>query len=154
MADVSESSRTFLFSEHLHGSTPSHCSRRSRSAAAEESGLYGRGTDLGAALENCWLKAFMLGPSTTLLISDTKTVNKPGRAGPGRGRAGGADSLAQPHPGAQVAVYPQRADDRRARCAVVPVQRIEALSRACRHADVGGGFPIRTRDFARTRRGG
>ena len=43
------------------------------------SGLYGRGTDLGRALEDlCAQRPGVLGPSVTLLIlSDTKTIDVP-----------------------------------------------------------------------------
>ena len=45
----------------------------------KESGLYGRGTDLGSALEKlCGLRPEALNASTTLLIlSDTKTIDQP-----------------------------------------------------------------------------
>ena len=44
-----------------------------------ESGVYGKGTNLGAALEAlCALKPAPLGAATTLLIlSDTKTIDQP-----------------------------------------------------------------------------
>ena len=44
-----------------------------------ESGLYGRGTDLGTALGRlCLRQPAVLGPATTLLIlSDTKTIDLP-----------------------------------------------------------------------------
>ena len=45
----------------------------------KDSGIYGRGTDLGTALEQlCTRKPAALGASTTLLIlSDTKTIDQP-----------------------------------------------------------------------------
>lgn len=77
---VSENSRTFLFSEHLVEADPFRLQNMDRFRGfVKESGIYGRGTDLGAALtELCTLRPGVLGAATTLLIlSDTKTVDQP-----------------------------------------------------------------------------
>ena len=76
---VSESSRVFLFSEDLFEADA--FSLRNMDLFrnyVKESGLYGRGTDLGKALERlCAMNPAVLNDSTTLLIlSDTKTVDQ------------------------------------------------------------------------------
>jgi len=80
MAEVSESSRTFLFSEELREVDPFALQNMDAFRDYVRScGLYGRGTDLGTALEAlCQRRPSVLGPSTTLLIlSDTKTIDLP-----------------------------------------------------------------------------
>lgn len=75
---VSESSQVFLFSEELFEADPFALQNMDRFRAyVRESGLYGRGTDLGAALRRLLsLRPQVLGPSATLIIlSDTKTVD-------------------------------------------------------------------------------
>ncbi len=77
---VSESSRTFLFSEDLLEADPFHLQNMDLFRNyVKESGMYGRGTDLGTALEKlCSMQPSILNASTTLLIlSDTKTVDQP-----------------------------------------------------------------------------
>lgn len=77
---VSDSSRTFLFSEDLLEADPFHLQNMDLFRNyVRESGMYGRGTDLGTALEQlCSMKPSILNASTTLLIlSDTKTVDQP-----------------------------------------------------------------------------
>lgn len=77
---VSESSRTFLFSEELHESDAfSLQNMDSFRNYVRESGIYGKGTDIGTALEKlCGMRPAPLGPATTLLIlSDTKTIDHP-----------------------------------------------------------------------------
>ena len=80
MAEVSEASRTFLFSETLH--EVDAFALQNMDAFRDyvrTSGLYGKGTDLGTALEQlCARRPPVLGPSVTLLIlSDTKTIDLP-----------------------------------------------------------------------------
>lgn len=80
MTDVSDASRTFLFSESVHEVDPFALQNmESFRGYVQASGLYGRGTDLGTALEAlCREKPAPLGPATTLLIlSDTKTIDLP-----------------------------------------------------------------------------
>lgn len=77
---VSENSQTFLFSERLveAGAFQLHNMDSFRSFV-RESGIYGRGTDLGTALEEiCSRRPAVLGAGTTLIIlSDTKTIDQP-----------------------------------------------------------------------------
>ena len=78
---VSESSRTFLFSEDLW-EADAFCLQNMDlfRSYVKSSGLYGRGTDLGTALQKlCAIRPDVLGSAATLLIlSDTKTVNQSG----------------------------------------------------------------------------
>ena len=77
MAEVSESSRSFLFSEQLREVDAfSLQNMDSFRQYVRSCGLYGKGTDLGSALtELMTLRPAALGPATTLIIlSDTKTV--------------------------------------------------------------------------------
>ena len=77
---VSDSSRTFLFSETMVEADPFKLQNMDLFRSfVKESGIYGRGTDLGTALEQlCAWKPAVLGASTTLLIlSDTKTIDQP-----------------------------------------------------------------------------
>ena len=76
---MSESSRVFLFSEGLHEADAFSLQNMDKFRSyVKESGLYGRGTDLGTALEKiCAQKPAALNASTTLLIlSDAKTVDQ------------------------------------------------------------------------------
>lgn len=77
---VSENSQTFLFSERLveAGAFQLHNMDSFRSFV-RKSGIYGRGTDLGTALEEiCSRRPAVLGAGTTLIIlSDTKTIDQP-----------------------------------------------------------------------------
>ena len=76
---VSESSRVFLFSEELfEADTFSLQNMDLFRDYVRKSGLYGRGTDLGTALQTlCTVKPQALNDSTTLLIlSDAKTVDQ------------------------------------------------------------------------------
>ncbi len=77
---VSDSSRTFLFSETLVEADAFKLQNMDLFRGyVKESGIYGRGTDLGTALkELCTLKPAPLTSATTLLIlSDTKTIDQP-----------------------------------------------------------------------------
>ncbi len=79
---VSDNARTFLFSEELFEADAFALEDMDKFRSyVKESGLYGRGTDLGTALESLTgLSPSPLGPATTLLIlSDTKTIDQ-GRA--------------------------------------------------------------------------
>ncbi|MBD5160457.1 MAG: VWA domain-containing protein [Oscillibacter sp.] len=80
MSEVSESSQTFLFSEETREVDPFALQNMDAFRDyVRSSGLFGRGTDLGQALEElCRHRPPALGPSTTLLIlSDTKTIDLP-----------------------------------------------------------------------------
>ena len=77
---VSDNSRTFLFSETMVEADPFKLQNMDLFRSfVRDSGIYGRGTDLGSALtELCMKKPAPLGAATTLLIlSDTKTIDQP-----------------------------------------------------------------------------
>ena len=77
---VSESSRVFLFSEELVEADAFSLQNMDLFREhVRKCGVYGKGTDLGSALEKlCSINPAALNPSTTLLIlSDTKTVDQP-----------------------------------------------------------------------------
>jgi len=77
--DVSESSRVFLFSEELFEADAFSLQNMDLFRDyVRQSGLYGKGTDLGKALETlCRFQPAALNDATTLLIlSDTKTVDQ------------------------------------------------------------------------------
>lgn len=77
---VSESSKTYLFSESLTQVDVFRMQNMDQFRSyVKEAGIFGRGTDLGTALEQLLdEKPAVLGSSTTLLIlSDTKTVDQP-----------------------------------------------------------------------------
>lgn len=80
MNQVSESSRVFLFSEDLFEADPFSLQNMDLFRNyVRQSGLYGKGTDLGTALEKlCSIRPEVLSSATTLLIlSDTKTIDLP-----------------------------------------------------------------------------
>ena len=77
---VSDSSRTFLFSETMTEADAFKLQNMDLFRNfVRESGIYGRGTDLGTALEQlCLAQPAVLNSATTLLIlSDTKTIDQP-----------------------------------------------------------------------------
>ena len=77
---VSDSSRTFLFSEGVFEADAFSLQNMDLFRnMIKESGIYGKGTDLGTALEKiCSEKPAALNTATTLLIlSDTKTIDQP-----------------------------------------------------------------------------
>ena len=77
---VSESSRTFLFSEKLFEADVFSLQNMDLFRSyVKQSGVYGRGTDLGTALEAiCAMQPAALNSATTLIIlSDTKTIDQP-----------------------------------------------------------------------------
>ena len=79
MDHVSESSRTFLFSEELYEADPFSLQNMDLFRDyVRQTGIYGKGTDLATALEAlCTLTPPCLGEATTLLIlSDAKTVDQ------------------------------------------------------------------------------
>ena len=80
LGQMSDSSRTFLFSEDVYEADAFSLQNMDAFRTyVRSSGVYGRGTDLGSALETlCDHKPPILGPATTLLIlSDTKTIDQP-----------------------------------------------------------------------------
>ena len=77
---VSDSSRVFLFSETMTEADAFKLQNMDLFRSfVRDSGIYGRGTDLGTALQQlCTKQAAVLNSATTLLIlSDTKTVDQP-----------------------------------------------------------------------------
>ena len=77
---VSDNSRVFLFSESMVEADPFKLQNMDLFRNyVRESGIYGKGTDLGTALEElCLKKPQVLGSAATLLIlSDTKTIDQP-----------------------------------------------------------------------------
>ena len=77
---VSDSSKVFLFSETMTEADAFKLQNMDLFRSfVKESGIYGRGTDLGTALAQlCAKKPAVLNASTTLLIlSDTKTIDQP-----------------------------------------------------------------------------
>jgi uncharacterized protein with von Willebrand factor type A (vWA) domain len=77
---ASESSRTFLFSERVvEADVFSLQNMDMFRSYVRDSGIYGKGTDLGTALQTlCSQKPAALNAATTLLIlSDTKTIDQP-----------------------------------------------------------------------------
>ncbi len=77
---VSDNSRTFLFSETIVEADAFKLQNMDLFRSyVKDSGIYGRGTDLGTALQElCTRKPAALTSSTTLLIlSDTKTIDQP-----------------------------------------------------------------------------
>ena len=76
---ASESSRTFIFSETIHEADVFSLQNMDLFRNyVRDCGIYGRGTDLGSALEALnTMKPCPLGEATTLLIlSDTKTIDQ------------------------------------------------------------------------------
>ena len=76
---VSESSRTFLFSENLFEADAFSLQNMDLFRNyVRQSGVYGKGTDLGTALEKlCSIRPAALNSATTLIIlSDTKTIDQ------------------------------------------------------------------------------
>jgi len=77
---VSENSRTFLFSETMVEADAFKLQNMDLFRSfVKDSGIYGRGTDLGTALTGLLqMRPAVLGAGTTLLIlSDTKTIDQP-----------------------------------------------------------------------------
>ena len=76
---VSDSSRVFLFSEHMV-EADAYCLHNMDTfrSFVRDSGIYGRGTDLGTALEKlCAQRPPVLGQGATLIIlSDSKTIDQ------------------------------------------------------------------------------
>lgn len=136
MSEVSESSLTFLFSEEVHQVDPFALQNMDAFRDyVRSSGLYGRGTDLGSALEElCHRRPAPLGPSTTLLIlSDTKTIDIP--------RA--ARSLAEARRQAGKVLWLNPIPERKwpyvrsiqtmaMLCQMLPCSTLDELARACR----------------------
>ena len=77
---VSDNSRVFLFSENMVEADPFKLQNMDLFRSyVRDSGIYGKGTDLGTALQElCGKKPAVLGSAATLLIlSDTKSIDQP-----------------------------------------------------------------------------
>lgn len=80
LGEAADSSRTFLFSETMVEADAFQLQNMDRFRSyVKETGIYGRGTDLGTALQElCSLRPPVLTAGSTLLIlSDTKTIDFP-----------------------------------------------------------------------------
>ena len=133
---VSDSSRTFLFSETMVEADAFKLQNMDLFRSyVKESGIYGRGTDLGTALEQlCSDRPAVLGPSVTLLIlSDTKTIDQP--------RAVSALQEAKRQAGRVIWLNPipenkwqylRSVQTMAAICPMVPCSTLRELANACR----------------------
>ena len=133
---VSESSRAFLFSEELFEADAFSLQNMDLFRNyVKESGLYGRGTDLGTALAQLMSKKpAVLGPSTTLLIlSDTKTIDMPRAALmlQEAKRQAGRVIWMNPIPESKWQ-YLRSVQTMAAFCQMVPCSTLSALAAACR----------------------
>lgn len=136
MSEVSDASRTFLFSEEVREVDPFALQEMEAFRGyVRSSGLYGKGTDLGTALETmCKMKPSPLGPATTLLIlSDTKTIdlNRAGRALIEARRQAGRVLWLNPIPEGKWR-YVHSIQLLSSICQMVPCSTLEELARACR----------------------
>ena len=77
---VSDNSRVFLFSETMTEADAFKLQNMDLFRSfVRDSGIYGKGTDLGTALEQLCLKqpAVLTSAATLLILSDTKTIDQP-----------------------------------------------------------------------------
>ena len=135
MSELSEASQTFLFSEEVR--SVDAFALQNMDAFREyvrSSGLYGRGTDLGSALEDlCRRRPAPLGPSTTLLIlSDTKTIDLPraAQAVLEAKRQAGKVLWLNPIPERKWA-YVKSIQTMASLCQMAPCSTLDELARAC-----------------------
>ena len=133
---VSESSRVFLFSEAMVEADPFQLQNMDLFRGfVKESGIYGRGTDLGTALAQlCVMSPSPLNASTTLLIlSDTKTIDQSralGALGEAKRLAGRVLWL-NPIPQGKWQ-YLHSVQQTRQMVSMVPCSTLKELSTACR----------------------
>lgn len=138
---VSENSRVFLFSEELYEADAFSLQNMDLFRNyVKESGLYGRGTDLGRALAQLLQKRpAVLGSATTLLIlSDTKTVDVPGAAQMLREtrRQAGRVIWMNPIPESKWQ-YLNSVKTMASLCQMVPCSTLSALAAACKRLMTG-----------------
>lgn len=136
MSEVADSSRTFLFSETMVEVDPFALQNMDAFRGyVRSSGLYGKGTDLGGALEAlCQRKPSPLGPAATLLIlSDTKTIdlNRAVRALQEVKRQSGKVIWLNPIPEGKWQ-YLKSIQTISTLCHMVPCSTLDELARACR----------------------
>jgi len=133
---VSESSKVFLFSETMVEADPFKLQNMDLFRDfVRETGIYGKGTDLGSALtELCAKRPAVLGNGVTLLIlSDTKTIDQP-RALAALGEAkrmAGRVILLNPIPESKWP-YIKSVQAMASVCAVVSCSTLRSLAAACR----------------------
>ena len=115
MSEVSESSEVYLFSEETRRVDPFALQNMDAFRDyVRSSGLFGRGTDLGSALELPPRRAEQLHNADCPLRHQDRQ-HPPGRPGPAGGPAAGREGpLAEPDPRAEVALYTQCPDPVRA----------------------------------------
>lgn len=136
MSEVSEASEIYLFSEEVRLVDPFALQNMDAFRDyVRSSGLFGRGTDLGSALEHlCRQPPAALGSATTLIIlSDTKTINIPRAAQAlikARRQAGKVLWL-NPIPERKWP-YIRSIQTLSALCQMVPCSTLDELARACR----------------------
>ena len=133
---VSDSSRVFLFSEEcVEADAFSLQNMDLFRNYVRESGLYGKGTDLGTALEKLnTMRPEALGSATTLLIlSDTKTIDQPRavRALLESKRLAGRVIWLNPIPENKWQ-YLRTVQTFAALCSMVPCSTLRELANACR----------------------
>ena len=136
MSEVSENSEIYLFSEEVRPVDPFALQNMDAFRDyVRSSGLFGRGTDLGSALEHlCRQPPVALGGSTTLIVlSDTKTINLPRAAQAlleARRQAGKVLWL-NPVPERKWP-YMRSIQTISALCQMVPCSTLDELAKACR----------------------
>ena len=136
MTEASDASRTFLFSEELREVDPFSLQNMDAFRGyVRSSGLYGRGTDLGTALEElCRVSPSALGPASTLLIlSETKTSDRPraARALLEARRQAGKVLWLNPLPERKWP-YIRSIQSMSMFCRMLPCSTLDELARACR----------------------
>ncbi len=137
---VSDNSRTFLFSESIIEADAFQLQNMdSFRSFVRDSALYGKGTDLGAALEYlCGRRPPVLNGATTLLIlSDTKTIDQPralAALGEAKRQAGRVIFL-NPIPEGKWK-YVRSIQSTAAMCSMVPCSTLRELAAACRKLTV------------------
>ena len=139
---ISESSRVFLFSEALVEADVFSLQNMDKFRDfVRESGAYGRGTDLGTALEGlCNMKPAALNDATTLLIlSDTKTIDQPRavRALQEAKRLSGRVLWLNPIPEAKWQ-YIRSVQTMAALCPMASCSTLRSLAAACKRLAQGG----------------
>lgn len=135
MSEASESSEIYLFSEEVRLVDPFALQNMDAFRDyVRSSGLFGRGTDLGSALEYLCRRPAALGGSTTLIIlSDTKTINLPRAVqflAEAKRQAGKVLWL-NPIPERKWP-YVRSIQTLSALCQMVPCSTLDELARACR----------------------
>ena len=138
---VSDNSRTFLFSETVTEADAFQLQNMDLFRSfVRDSGIYGKGTDLGTALEYlCAQKPAALNAATTLLIlSDTKTIDQPRalRALVEAKRLAGRVIFLNPIPEGKWK-YLRSVQAVAAVCPMVPCSTLRELAAACRKLTVG-----------------